>query len=36
MKHRWFKGVDWEQVKMRKIPAPWTPILRSDEDTSNF
>ena len=21
MKHRWFKGVDWEQVRLRKVPG---------------
>lgn len=25
MKHKWFRGVDWEEVYKRNIPAPWTP-----------
>lgn len=36
LSHRWFKGVDWQQVRDRKIPAPWIPILKSDDDVSNF
>lgn len=34
--HKWFKGVDWESVYNRKIPAPWVPVLRSDADASWF
>ena len=36
MKHKWFKGVDWNTVYSRDIPAPWTPYLKSDEDSSWF
>jgi serine/threonine protein kinase len=27
--HKWFKGVDWDMVFQRKIPAPWVPFLRN-------
>ena len=36
MKHKWFRGVDWEAVLNKDIPAPWTPHLKSDEDVSCF
>jgi len=36
MKHKWFKGVDWQMVYRREIPAPWTPYLKNNEDVSWF
>lgn len=32
-KHKWFRGVDWDLVYERKIPAPWVPSLKSSDDT---
>lgn len=35
-KHKWFRGVDWEIVFSRDIPAPWIPVLKNEEDCSWF
>lgn len=34
--HKWFRGVDWDEVLRREIPAPWVPVLKSEEDCSWF
>ncbi len=34
--HKWFRGVDWDAVFNRDIPAPWTPFLKNNEDVSWF
>ena len=36
IKHKWFKGVDWDAVERKGIPAPWIPFLKNDEDVSWF
>jgi hypothetical protein len=36
LRHKWFKGVDWEQVYNKDIPAPWIPYLKNEEDNSWF
>jgi len=33
---KWFRGVDWNIVNARKIPAPWVPQLTSDIDSQFF
>ncbi|XP_065912103.1 serine/threonine-protein kinase MRCK alpha-like [Dysidea avara] len=33
-KHPFFKGIDWD--KIRNTPAPYTPEIASEADTSNF
>jgi len=35
-KHRWFRGVDWDEVYRREIPSPWIPVLKNEEDCSWF
>ncbi len=35
-RHRWFKGIDWEQLRQRKVPAPFVPRILHPGDTSNF
>ena len=35
-RHRWFKGIDWEQMRQRKVPAPFVPRILHPGDTSNF
>lgn len=35
-KHKWFKGVDWEDVYYRKLKPPLVPKLKYEGDTSNF
>jgi len=34
--HKWFKGLDWEEVYQRKLKAPFVPKVTSAGDTSNF
>lgn len=34
--HRWFRGVDFDMVEARDIPAPWIPEVEADDDTSMF
>ncbi|PVD18659.1 hypothetical protein C0Q70_21209 [Pomacea canaliculata] len=36
MRHKWFKGVDWEEVITKKLQPPIVPKLSHDGDTSNF
>lgn len=35
-RHRWFKGVDWQDVLLRKLKPPIVPKVANDGDTSNF
>lgn len=35
-RHRWFKGVEWQDVQMRKVKAPIMPKVLYEGDTSNF
>lgn len=35
-RHRWFKGIDWQEVLMRKLKPPIVPKVKFDGDTSNF
>lgn len=35
-RHRWFQGLDWDDLVAKKIPAPYKPTVRSLDDTSNF
>ena len=34
--HRFFTGVDWEQVLKKSQPPPFQPSLKSEDDVSNF
>lgn len=34
--HPWFKELDIEQLLAKKIPAPYIPTIKQDDDTSNF
>ena len=34
--HKWFKGIDWEDVLNRKLTPPLLPRVRYDGDTANF
>jgi len=34
--HRFFGKVDWEAVLSRKTKPPFTPVLKSEDDCSNF
>ncbi|KAJ8961155.1 hypothetical protein NQ318_008835 [Aromia moschata] len=35
-RHRWFKGIDWHDVVMRKLIPPIVPKIMYDGDSSNF
>jgi len=35
-KHRWFRGVDFDEVYRKEIPSPWIPVLKNEEDCSCF
>lgn len=35
-RHKWFKGVDWDNVLAKKLQPPIVPKLLHDGDTSNF
>lgn len=36
MKHKWFKGVDWDRVRSKQLPPPYQPNFGFEGDTSNF
>lgn len=36
MEQKWFKSIDWNKLRSKKIHAPWVPKLKSSTDTSNF
>lgn len=36
IKHDWFDGVDWDDIKNKEIPAPWTPNIKDPTDTRFF
>ncbi|EPZ32887.1 putative camp-dependent protein kinase catalytic subunit [Rozella allomycis CSF55] len=35
-KHKWFRGVDWQMLFDKQIPAPIIPMARHPGDTCNF
>uniref|UniRef100_A0A7R9UVA8 Uncharacterized protein n=1 Tax=Diacronema lutheri TaxID=2081491 RepID=A0A7R9UVA8_DIALT len=35
-KHKWFVGLDWEQLHAKELSAPILPEVKSKDDTSNF
>lgn len=35
-RHRWFKGIEWQDVLLRKLKAPIIPKVMYEGDTSNF
>ncbi len=34
--HRWFKGINWEEVSNQLIEPPWKPEIDSPIDTRYF
>jgi protein kinase X len=36
MKHRWFKGIDWDRVRSKETQAPYQPHFTFEGDTGNF
>lgn len=35
-KHKWFQGVDWDEVSSKEIPPPWVPEPKDPLDSSNY
>jgi len=35
-KHKWYKGIDWEDLINRKIQPPFVPDVKAADDTSMF
>jgi len=35
-KHRWFKGFQWESLKVKKLVAPIKPTVKAFDDLRNF
>lgn len=36
MQHAFFKGIDWDDLYYKRVPAPYIPTLHGETDTSNF
>ena len=36
MSHPFFRDVDWEQLRARKVPAPYKPVVANAHDTRNI
>jgi len=34
--HRWFSGLNWDDLLDKKLTAPYLPTVRGPDDTSNF
>jgi hypothetical protein len=34
--HSFFRGVDWKRYETRQAPAPYKPLVKGPNDTSNF
>jgi len=34
--HAWFKEVDWDAIINKEVPAPFVPLVKADNDVSNF
>jgi len=35
-KHKWYKGLEWEQLVNRQVRAPFLPDVKAHDDTSMF
>ncbi|XP_028318161.1 serine/threonine-protein kinase N2 [Gouania willdenowi] len=35
-KHKFFQGMDWSALLMKKVKPPFLPVIRSPQDVSNF
>merc|ERR1712187_980105 len=36
LKHKWFSTLDFQQLEMLQIPAPYKPAMKDAQDVSNF
>lgn len=34
--HSWFRGLDWDRLLLKKLPAPIVPEIKHPLDASNF
>jgi len=34
--HPWFRGIDWDKMDRKEIPAPFKPNVKNAEDTGNI
>lgn len=34
--HRWYGNINWDWILQKKVTAPYTPKIKSVDDTSNF
>lgn len=34
--HPFFRGIDWDQLTRKQVPAPFKPIVKDELDTGNF
>jgi len=34
--HKWFKDINWPDLPLKKLEAPFKPVVKSESDTSNF
>ncbi|XP_065161808.1 ribosomal protein S6 kinase alpha-5-like isoform X1 [Atheta coriaria] len=35
-RHSFFKGLDWDALARKEIPAPFVPVIKTELDVSNF
>lgn len=36
MSHAFFKGINWDDIYHKRVPAPFKPSIKNEKDTSNF
>merc|ERR1719396_202396 len=36
LKHKWFSSLDWAQLEGLKIPSPYKPSMKDENDVSNY
>jgi len=36
LKHKWFSSFSWDDLEKLKIPAPYKPTMKDEQDVSNF
>jgi protein kinase X len=34
--HKWFRAVNFDEIYKKKVPAPWVPQLRNEQDSTYF
>ena len=34
--HKFFRGVDWDDVQNKRIEVPWVPIVDNEKDVKWF